>query len=372
MLHAIAVALLLFPGAMGPPLPPGTGEGDFVEIGGEVYQAHGGVLYTLDDPALDDPAHTVTVTASRVDSDDSKRVIRTEVVSAEAIRESGARTLAEVLSEEAGIQVNSSLGLGQEVQMDGLDGRHVLILVDGRPVNGRTNNRVDVSRLPVDASSIERIEIVRGPMSALYGSEALGGVVNIISRKAQARLGLEAEAQTRAVTGAVWQTLGAHARGGVGPLALRLDVTANDLPSIDRGGRDPITGAAAPRADGKPDLPDRRQVGAHAEAAVPLPGTFTARLQADGSASQSVARTSPVAPFRDRATGTEGSAAFAVDGEPWPFVELHGDVRVDRYAHVFDKIGGAVAGPPFCSPGGLPTDSSCAGTPDPRTRAIVC
>ncbi len=65
--------------------------------------------------------------------------------------------------------------------MPGLDPEHTLILVDGRPVAGRVDGTLDVDRIPVN--DVERLEIVPGPSSALYGSDALGGVVNIITRR---------------------------------------------------------------------------------------------------------------------------------------------------------------------------------------------
>ncbi len=71
------------------------------------------------------------------------------------------------------------------VSIRGLDSSYTLILVDGKRVNSRNavfrHNDFDLNWIPVD--SIERIEVVRGPMSSLYGSDALGGVVNIITKK---------------------------------------------------------------------------------------------------------------------------------------------------------------------------------------------
>ena len=71
------------------------------------------------------------------------------------------------------------------VSIRGLDSSYTLILIDGKRVNSRNavfrHNDFDLNWVPVDA--IERIEVVRGPMSSLYGSDALGGVVNIITKK---------------------------------------------------------------------------------------------------------------------------------------------------------------------------------------------
>ncbi|HEY1098244.1 MAG TPA: TonB-dependent receptor plug domain-containing protein, partial [Myxococcota bacterium] len=278
MLCAMLTAVLV--AAVGPPPPPDVGEGDYVELDGVYYQRKDGVLYTLDDPHLEE-AKTLTVTGSRLDKDRKKKLIRAEVIDGDAMRETGARTLADVLEEHGGLQVNSSVGLGSEVFMDGLDGRHVLILIDGRPVNGKTNNRVDVSRLPVSAANIERIEIVRGPMSALYGSDALGGVINIITKKADGDGALELEGggevdvggQLLPGGGGPWTSLGAHGHGSFGPGALRLDLTAQNMPGYDRGGV--VSGDTVP--DGRNDVPDRRNTSVSADFSVQPTKTWTLR-----------------------------------------------------------------------------------------------
>ena len=75
---------------------------------------------------------------------------------------------------------------GSAISMLGLSGQNVKILIDGLPVTGRqgVNNEFDISQ--IDINSIERIEIVEGPMSVIYGADALAGVINIITRKAAA------------------------------------------------------------------------------------------------------------------------------------------------------------------------------------------
>src|ERR1043165_1344266 len=65
--------------------------------------------------------------------------------------------------------------------MQGLTGENIKILVDGVPVIGRQNGNIDLSQ--IDMSNVERIEIAEGPLSINYGSNALGGVINIITRK---------------------------------------------------------------------------------------------------------------------------------------------------------------------------------------------
>lgn len=106
------------------------------------------------------------------------------VIGKEMIERMGALRLNEVLAEQTGIQVVQDHGSG--VQVQGLSTDYVLILIDGEPVVGRTKGNLDLTRFIV--GNIERIEIVKGPSSSLFGSEAMGGVINIITRKGKALL----------------------------------------------------------------------------------------------------------------------------------------------------------------------------------------
>lgn len=123
---------------------------------------------------------TVVVTASRTEQSAEAAAVQTEVIGRDEIEASGARDVAELLEERAGLQVSRSFR-GTELWLRGLDPEHTLFLVDGERVPGRVGGAIDLSRYGVEG--IERVEIVRGPSSALYGSEAIGGVVNIIPRE---------------------------------------------------------------------------------------------------------------------------------------------------------------------------------------------
>ena len=96
----------------------------------------------------------------------------------------GSRRLDEVLREQTGLAVVSDLGSGNRaigLQMQGFSAEYITVLIDGQPIAGRNNGNFDLSRISI--SNIERIEIIKGASSSLYGSEALGGVVNIITRQ---------------------------------------------------------------------------------------------------------------------------------------------------------------------------------------------
>ena len=122
-------------------------------------------------------------------------VFRIRVIGAERIRLRGATNLQQVLNNEIGFRFSNDNTLGtSDVEMMGMSGRNVKILLDGVPVVDRGDTRESLNQ--IDISSIERVEIVEGPMSVLYGSDALAGVINIITRKqTPGRLNLRTKAQ---------------------------------------------------------------------------------------------------------------------------------------------------------------------------------
>lgn len=121
----------------------------------------------------------VVVTATRSVRELSTSPTSATVVTAREMRSQGARLLGEVLAEQPGLAIINDHGQG--VQMQGLDPAYTLILIDGEPAVGRTAGTMSLDRFMV--GDLERVEIVKGPFSSLYGSEALAGVINLISRR---------------------------------------------------------------------------------------------------------------------------------------------------------------------------------------------
>jgi outer membrane receptor for ferrienterochelin and colicins len=119
----------------------------------------------------------VTGTRNEVRLKDSP--VRVEVVSKERIANTAMTDLGDVLKEQTGLMLTGTVRSG--IQMNGLGPDYTLILIDGQPVIGRVAGVLDLTRLSV--GNVERIEVVKGPMSSMYGSEALGGVVNIITKR---------------------------------------------------------------------------------------------------------------------------------------------------------------------------------------------
>lgn len=123
----------------------------------------------------------IVVTGTRNPRKVSDTPVRTEVVSSEEIRDTHARTVKESLQNVPGLLLRQIHGkAGYEVWMQGFNADRILVLIDGLPLTATTGSSVDVTQL--DTLDIARIEVVKGAVSAQYGSSAMGGVVNIITR----------------------------------------------------------------------------------------------------------------------------------------------------------------------------------------------
>ncbi len=109
--------------------------------------------------------------------------VLTEIISEQDIRDVGSSNLSDILREETGFTIDYTIGQTESANIHGLDKNHVLILVDGERISGKIDGGIDLGQIPVQ--QIKRIEVVKGPLSSIYGSEALGGVINIITKDAQ-------------------------------------------------------------------------------------------------------------------------------------------------------------------------------------------
>jgi vitamin B12 transporter len=125
------------------------------------------------------------VTATRVDSGVLESPSAITVITQQDIAASGAQDVAGVLVGQSGVTINDNgtVGATQTVSLRGSTSSQVLVLLDGIRLNSSRDGMVDLSSIPLEL--IDRIEIVRGGESALYGTSAIGGVVNIITKKAQ-------------------------------------------------------------------------------------------------------------------------------------------------------------------------------------------
>jgi len=127
--------------------------------------------------------NTIVITATRTPVKASDVVAEVSVIDRAMLDRMPGRTLSELLAGYAGIQFSSNGGQGKTASlfMRGLEARHTLLLVDGVRVGSATVGTPSLDNLPLE--SIDHIEIVRGPMSSLYGNGAMGGVIQVFLRK---------------------------------------------------------------------------------------------------------------------------------------------------------------------------------------------
>lgn len=134
---------------------------------------------TITDTTKGNTLEEIVVTATRTERKLSNVAVPVTIVNQKTIEQSGSLRLNNILQEQSGLYITNSFGNG--VQIQGLSPDYVMILVDGEPLVGRNGGVLNLNRITVN--NIKQIEIVKGPSSSLYGSEAMGGVVNIITQQ---------------------------------------------------------------------------------------------------------------------------------------------------------------------------------------------
>ncbi len=136
----------------------------------------------------------LVITATRITGKFSKAPVPLTIITGREIRRTGLLRLQDILQEQTGVAItNADLGsalngfpnpFGQGVQLMGLDPAYTLILLDGEPLVGRNAGILNTGRIAT--GNIRQVEIVKGPSSSLYGSEAMAGVINIITQQPEA------------------------------------------------------------------------------------------------------------------------------------------------------------------------------------------
>ncbi|MBB5204851.1 vitamin B12 transporter [Inhella inkyongensis] len=170
---------------------------------------------------------TVVLTAQRQPQRIDQALAEVSVIDRAEIEAHAGRSLVELLAAQPGIQfwANGGLGKSGSISIRGLETRHTLVLIDGVRSGSATTGTPALDNLPLDA--IERIEIVRGPLSGLYGSDAVGGVVQIFTRKGaqglQTRVRLAAGSHGLRQAGAGLSFGAGPVDGAIGLQALRDD-----------------------------------------------------------------------------------------------------------------------------------------------------
>jgi hypothetical protein len=203
-------------------------------------------------------AAPIVITATRTPTRVDETLAEVSVIDRAALDRAGGRTLAELLAQQPGVQFWSDGGLGKRssVSLRGLESRHTLLLIDGVRVGSATVGAPAWESLPLAA--IERIEIVRGPLSSLYGSDAVGGVVQVFTRRGGQ--GLQGGASLGAGSEGLRQAAG-HLRfgqdAGQGGVELAAGVQHTELDGVS------ATNARVPFGAFDPDRDGWRQTGGH-------------------------------------------------------------------------------------------------------------
>jgi vitamin B12 transporter len=131
--------------------------------------------------ALDD----IVVTASRIEQQRSNVLGDISVINREEIERAGAGSITDLLQSQPGVQISTNGGSGKtsNIFLRGTNKDHVVVLIDGLRINSATSGTTSFENIPL--AQIEKIEILRGPASSLYGADAIGGVIQIFTRKSE-------------------------------------------------------------------------------------------------------------------------------------------------------------------------------------------
>jgi len=187
---------------------------------------------TVTDPA---PVPDFVVTATRSPLAVSQAGSAISVITAEEIEKESIKTPAEALRRVPGVTITESGGPGSTttVRLRGADSGQTLVLIDGIRVNDPAANSGEFDFSNLAAVDIERIEVLRGPQSALYGSDAMGGVINIITRK-----GKGAPRMSVGVEGGSYGTAAGRASlsGSTGPVSYAFSATGFNTDGFSRYG----------------------------------------------------------------------------------------------------------------------------------------
>jgi outer membrane receptor for ferrienterochelin and colicins len=125
----------------------------------------------------------LVITAQFAPIEKEKSIYEVQTITAKKVAEKGATNLREALNNELNFKTNNGHVNETAITLNGLSGNHVKFMIDGVPVEGRINGNIDLSQ--INLNEVERIEVIEGPTSVAYGTNALGGVINIITKKNQ-------------------------------------------------------------------------------------------------------------------------------------------------------------------------------------------
>ena len=143
-----------------------------------IYQNENQIFYLKQ---LELNLNQFTVTGEYGVTQKDQSVYNVNVIDRKTIEQKGSTNLKELLENEIGVRINQDNILGSSINLNGLSGQNVKVLIDGVQLIGRENGNLDLSSIHLN--NIEKVEIIEGPMSVMYGTDALGGVINLITKQ---------------------------------------------------------------------------------------------------------------------------------------------------------------------------------------------
>lgn len=168
----------------------------------------------------------VKVTAGRVEQELMDVNMSVSVITQEEIRRSSARNVGELLEDIPGVRINNDGGQGMKrIKIRGEDAFRTLVMIDGQKVS--EHKSMSGSPMLIDPSMIERIEVIKGPASVLYGSDAIGGAINIITKKGGTKP-IEGEVSVGMNTSASGKNASGSIYGGIDGWKYRLSASIED------------------------------------------------------------------------------------------------------------------------------------------------
>lgn len=125
----------------------------------------------------------VVVTAQYGPQSEKNAVYKVKVLTQDIIKNKAANNLNELLQQELNLDISQNSVFGSSIQLQGISKENIKILVDGVPVIGRLNGIINLNQINLD--NIERVEVIEGPVSVFYGTDAMGGTINLITKTSQ-------------------------------------------------------------------------------------------------------------------------------------------------------------------------------------------
>lgn len=174
---------------------------------------------------------TVHVTASRVEQELMDVPMSVSVITSNDIEKSGAKTVGDLLSDIPGVEIKNDGGQGiDRVKIRGEDAFRTLVMIDGQKV--AEHKSMSGAPILIDPSMIERIEVIKGPASVLYGSDAIGGAINIITKKGGTRA-VQGEISAGMDTSASGKNVSAGIYGTVNGWEYRLNAATENYDNLE-------------------------------------------------------------------------------------------------------------------------------------------